>query len=80
MFVQRAGYGGYYYSVENQGAGVYGLNLHEYLHSMVNPLVQAAMAVWNTSSHRGGESAALAEARTARTAAPEARVHILFSR
>ena len=36
-----AGYGGYYYSVENQGAGTYGLSIHEYLHSAINPLVEA---------------------------------------
>jgi hypothetical protein len=35
-----AGYGQYYFSVENQGSGGYGLNLHEYLHSIVNPLVE----------------------------------------
>lgn len=35
-----AGYGVYYFSVENQGSGGYGLNVHEYLHSVVNPLVE----------------------------------------
>lgn len=35
-----AGYEGYYYSVEGPGATAYGLNAHEYLHSIINPLVQ----------------------------------------
>lgn len=39
-----AGYGRYYYSVENPGAGSYGLSVHEYLHCVVNPLVQAHYA------------------------------------
>jgi len=36
-----AGYEQYYYSVENPGNSTYGLNIHEYLHSVVNPLVEA---------------------------------------
>lgn len=36
-----AGYGGYYYSVDNPGSHAYSLNTHEYLHSVVNPLVEA---------------------------------------
>ena len=36
-----AGYEHYYYNVENPGAGGYGLNVHEYLHSIVNRLVEA---------------------------------------
>jgi hypothetical protein len=36
-----AGYGQYYFSVENQGSGSYGLSIHEYLHSVINPLVKA---------------------------------------
>jgi len=39
-----AGYGGYYYSVENPGGGDYGLNIHEYLHSVINDLVKAHYA------------------------------------
>jgi hypothetical protein len=35
-----AGYGAYYFSVENQGSGGYGLNVHEYLHSVINPMVE----------------------------------------
>ncbi|NLH16178.1 MAG: DUF4932 domain-containing protein [Phycisphaerae bacterium] len=35
-----AGYGEYYFSVENQGNGGYGLNVHEYLHSVINPIVE----------------------------------------
>ncbi|MEN6578105.1 MAG: hypothetical protein ABFD90_17305 [Phycisphaerales bacterium] len=34
-----AGYDGYYYSVESPGAIAHSLNLHEYLHSIVNDLV-----------------------------------------
>jgi hypothetical protein len=34
-------YENYYYTVESPGAGSYGLNVHEYLHSIVNPLVEA---------------------------------------
>ena len=34
-----AHYDNYYYSVESPGAASYGLNVHEYLHSIVNPLV-----------------------------------------
>lgn len=37
-----AQYGRYYYQVESPGSHSYGLNVHEYLHSIVNPLVQAA--------------------------------------
>ncbi|UCG57423.1 MAG: hypothetical protein JSU70_21470 [Phycisphaerales bacterium] len=37
-----ARYENYYYTVESPGAHAYGLNVHEYLHSIVNPLVQAA--------------------------------------
>ncbi len=35
-----AGYGGYFYSVDNPGGGSYALNVHEYLHTIVNPLVE----------------------------------------
>ena len=38
-----ARYEGYYYGVESPGAGSGGLNLHEYLHSYVNPLVAKAL-------------------------------------
>ncbi|MHC4558072.1 MAG: hypothetical protein ACYS80_12300 [Planctomycetota bacterium] len=37
-----AGYENYYYTVESSGSHAYGLNIHEYLHSIVNPLVKAA--------------------------------------
>jgi len=33
--------GNYYYSVESPGSHSYALNIHEYLHSIVNPLVKA---------------------------------------
>jgi hypothetical protein len=36
-----AGYEQYFYSVENPGAGTDGLNIHEYIHSIVNPLIKA---------------------------------------
>jgi hypothetical protein len=36
-----ARYEDYYYTVESPGSHAYGLNIHEYLHSIVNPLVQA---------------------------------------
>lgn len=36
-----AGYERYYYSVDNPGSHDYSLNIHEYLHTVVNPLVQA---------------------------------------
>jgi len=36
-----ARYEDYYYTVESPGSHSYGLNIHEYLHSIVNPLVQA---------------------------------------
>ena len=36
-----AQYDPYYYSVESPGAGSYSLNVHEYLHHFVNPLVEA---------------------------------------
>lgn len=36
-----ARYENYYYSVESPGASYYDLNIHEYLHSIVNPLVKA---------------------------------------
>ena len=36
-----AGYEQYYYSVDNPSSNNYGLNVHEYLHTVVNPLVQA---------------------------------------
>lgn len=39
-----ARYENYYYSVESPGAGSYDLNIHEYLHSIVNPLVKANYA------------------------------------
>ena len=39
-----AAYEGYHYSVEGPGATGYGLNVHEYLHSIVNPLVRANYA------------------------------------
>ncbi len=35
-----AGYGAYYFSVENQGSGGYGLNVHEYLHSVINAMME----------------------------------------
>jgi hypothetical protein len=35
-----AGYEGYYYSVEGPGGTGHGLNAHEYLHSIINRLVQ----------------------------------------
>lgn len=35
-----AGYGAYYFSVENQGSGIYGLNVHEYLHSVINAMME----------------------------------------
>lgn len=37
-----ARYEDYYYTVESPGSHSYGLNVHEYLHSIVNPLVEAA--------------------------------------
>lgn len=37
-----ARYENYYYSVESPGAYSYDLNVHEYLHSVVNPLVKAS--------------------------------------
>jgi len=36
-----AGYENYYYTVESPGSHGYALNMHEYLHSIVNRLVQA---------------------------------------
>ena len=36
-----ARYENYYYTVESPGSHAYGLNIHEYLHSIVNPLVIA---------------------------------------
>lgn len=36
-----AHYDNYYYSVESPGSHAYGLNVHEYLHSIVNPLIKA---------------------------------------
>lgn len=36
-----ARYEGYYLTVESPGSHSYGLNIHEYLHSVVNPIVQA---------------------------------------
>jgi hypothetical protein len=35
-----AAYGRHYYCVDNPGSHAYGLNVHEYLHSIVNPLVK----------------------------------------
>jgi hypothetical protein len=35
-----AQFGRYYYQVESDGASSYALNMHEYLHSIVNPLVR----------------------------------------
>lgn len=35
-----AQFGPYYYQVESSGASSYALNMHEYLHSVVNPLVK----------------------------------------
>lgn len=35
-----AGYEAYRYSVDNPGSNDYSLNVHEYLHSIINPLVQ----------------------------------------
>jgi hypothetical protein len=37
-----AAYENYYYSVESPGASSYSLNIHEYLHSIVNSLVKAS--------------------------------------
>ena len=37
-----AQYENYYYTVESPGSHAYSLNIHEYLHSIVNPLVIAA--------------------------------------
>lgn len=37
-----ARYENYYYTVESPGSHAYSLNIHEYLHSIVNPLVIAA--------------------------------------
>ncbi len=39
-----AGYEHYYYSVDNPGSHDYSLNIHEYLHTVVNPLVQVNYA------------------------------------
>jgi hypothetical protein len=39
-----AGYGPYSYSVNNPGSSGNGLNVHEYLHSIINPLVEANYA------------------------------------
>ncbi len=39
-----ARYGGIYYCVEGEGARSYGLNIHEYLHSVVNPMIEEAFA------------------------------------
>ncbi|MHC4088268.1 MAG: hypothetical protein ACYSU5_24145 [Planctomycetota bacterium] len=36
-----AQYENYYYMVESPGAGSHALNLHEYLHSIINPMVKA---------------------------------------
>ena len=36
-----AKYENYYYSIESRGANSHSLNIHEYLHSIVNPLVKA---------------------------------------
>ncbi|MDI6451333.1 hypothetical protein [Anaerobaca lacustris] len=36
-----ARYEGYYYTVESPGSHSYGLNIHEYLHSIINPIVEA---------------------------------------
>jgi hypothetical protein len=36
-----ARYENYYYTVESPGSNAYDLNIHEYLHSIVNPLVEA---------------------------------------
>lgn len=36
-----ARYEDYYYTVESPGACTYGLNVHEYLHAIINPLVEA---------------------------------------
>jgi hypothetical protein len=38
----------YYYSVDNPGSGAHSLNIHEYLHTVVNPLVQANHARFQT--------------------------------
>lgn len=37
-----ARYESFYYTVESPGSHAYDLNIHEYLHSIVNPLVQAS--------------------------------------
>jgi hypothetical protein len=39
-----AQFGPYYYQVESAGASSYALNMHEYLHSVVNPLVEQHFA------------------------------------
>jgi len=39
-----AKFGRYYYQVESAGASSYALNMHEYLHSVVNPLVEEHFA------------------------------------
>lgn len=36
-----AKYENYWYMVESPGAGTYSINIHEYLHSIVNPMVEA---------------------------------------
>jgi len=40
-----AHYEDYYYTVESPGSHSYGLNIHEYLHSIVNPIVEANAAL-----------------------------------
>ncbi|MEJ2239684.1 MAG: hypothetical protein P8X82_15415, partial [Gemmatimonadales bacterium] len=40
-----AQFGPYYYQVESAGASSYALNMHEYLHSIVNPLVREHFSI-----------------------------------
>ena len=47
-----AQYENYWYMVESPGAGSHGLNVHEYLHSIINPLVEANYATCRTKLDR----------------------------
>ena len=40
-----ARYEDYYYTVESPGSHSYGLNIHEYLHPIANPIVEAHAAL-----------------------------------
>jgi len=46
-----AGYGQHYYCVDNPGSHAYSLNTHEYLHSVVNPLVEANFRQFEQKLH-----------------------------